>query len=94
MRPASARLRRLGPGQSRLGFGSGLSCPHAATPASLGSPGQAPGARVQFGWGGRCPQKKAGLRPRPRRHKARGRGAVAPVAGLAARSQCMQVLPP
>lgn len=83
MRPVSTRLRRLGPGQSRPGFGLGLSCPQATAPASLGSPGQAPGARVQFGWGGRCSTKEG--RPEAQteegelwRHKARGKGGCCP----------------
>lgn len=63
MRTVSTWRRRLGPGQSRLGFGLGLSSLHATAPASLGSPGQAPGVRVRSAGVGGAPQRKAGLRP-------------------------------
>lgn len=63
MRPVSTRCRRLGPGQSRLGFGLGLSPLQAMAPVALHSPGQAPGVRVRSAGVGGTPQRKAGLRP-------------------------------
>lgn len=96
MRPVSTRLRRLGPGLA-LDWACPAPRPRPPRPwAALARPQEL--GFSSAGVGG-APQRKAGLRPRPRRGSFGGtkrvaEGAVAPMAGPAAHSQCMQVLPP
>lgn len=93
----STRHRRLGPRPVPawlwIGF---VHCPSMSRPQHLwGSPSQAP-VQVCFGWGGGAPQRMADLKPQLvggalEAQSVVAEGAVAPMAGLAAPAQCMQV---